>query len=155
MITKQQKIEAIYENEIFVDIFNWKYQISNYWRFYICDRFVKNRHWTLSFRKWYISNYKKTKWIYPQVSITDDNWNRRMFKISRLVALWFLWLDINDNKICVCHKDDNILNNRVDNLFLWTHTDNSQDMSQKERWWSRKATKIMRFWAYAIYRSQR
>lgn len=45
----------------------------------------------------------------------------------------FLGLDLNDKTILVCHKDDNKENNILENLFLWTHKDNMQDMIKKGR----------------------
>lgn len=58
-----------------------------------------------------------------------------------MVAQAFLWLDINFNdskkSLCVCHHDDNPLNNNVDNLFLWTNNDNIKDMVKK---WRHKGT---------------
>lgn len=40
---------------------------------------------------------------------------------------------MNKDKILVCHKDDNPLNNRLDNLFLGTPMQNSTDMVNKNR----------------------
>lgn len=53
--------------------------------------------------------------------------------VHRLVAQAFLWLDIRDTKMFVCHKDDDKHNNKLDNLFLGTAKDNSRDMFNKWR----------------------
>ena len=58
----------------------------------------------------------------------------KRYLVHRLVGWVFLWLDINNNKQLVCHKDDNKNNNKVDNLFLWNVYDNMQDMIRKWRW---------------------
>jgi len=50
-----------------------------------------------------------------------------MFSIHRLVAYAFLWFDIFDPEILVLHKDDNKLNNNIENLKLWTSQDNTND----------------------------
>lgn len=53
--------------------------------------------------------------------ITEKLKIKRFLAASRLVAQTFLWLDINNKK----------KKNRVDNLFLWTNRDNTQDAIQK------------------------
>lgn len=53
------------------------------------------------------------------------------FDIHRLVAISFL--PNPENKPCVCHVDDNPLNNDVNNLFWGTHNDNMQDAVKKNR----------------------
>jgi hypothetical protein len=91
--------------------------------------------------------FKKTK-----ILLQSENWKinhlrvrltknktSKIFQTHRLVASCFLWLDLywwKDPKtsICVCHKDDNPKNNRVDNLFLWTIKDNNHDAMKKWRW---------------------
>jgi len=72
---------------------------------------------------------------YHRVSLTRD-FKPKFYWVHRLVAQAFLWLDIHNRKILVCHKDDNSLNNTIDNLFLWSQKDNLQDMSKKWRSWN-------------------
>lgn len=101
------------------------YKISNFWR-------VK------SFKNWkenILNPWKNNKW-YLLVSLCKD-WVVKYFLVNRLVWQAFKWLDINNSKILVCHKDDNPLNNHEDNLFLWTQKDNMKDCSIKWRtkWW--------------------
>lgn len=72
-------------------------------------------------------------WGYNFVHLVKDK-KYKMRKIHRLVAQAFLWLNIEDKKIMVCHKDDNPINNRADNLFLWTHQDNIDDKMMKWRY---------------------
>jgi len=117
--------------EIWKDIpwYEWKYQASNYWN-------VKNilTNHILSKRR---KNYNKP--INDRYFVTLwSHKNAKNYTISRLVASIFLWLDINNKNICVCHKDDNPFNDFVDNLFLWTHRDNMLDMKNKWRWNSAK-----------------
>lgn len=111
--------------EIWKDIpwYEWMYQVSNLWR-------------VLSLYSWkekILSPNKTTKFWHLSVWIMN-----KKIKVHRLVASCFLWLDLfsyKDKKtsLCVCHKDDNPANNRVDNLFLGTHKDNSIDASRKWR----------------------
>ena len=94
-----------------------KYKVSNFGN-------IKNINKILKLEKtynWYnrISLYKNAKY--------------KRFLIHRLVAQAFLWLDISNKKMLVCHKDDIRDNNNVNNLFIWTQKDNLQDMVQKWR----------------------
>lgn len=68
-----------------------------------------------------------------KIYILSNNWKKKYVKWHRIVAQVFLWLDIKDSNTLVCHKDDNPLNNNVDNLFLWTSKDNNNDMRTKGR----------------------
>lgn len=117
--------------EIWKDIvwYEWHYQVSNLWRVKSLPRL---RYWSI--------NYKiKEKYI----KLIDSNWYKlarlfinnksTLYRVNRLVAQVFLWLDINDDRMFVCHKDDNPSNNRVDNLFLWRCKDNVRDCILKWR----------------------
>jgi hypothetical protein len=124
------------QNEIWKDItwYEWKYQVSNLWN-------LKSL-WRI--REYYLK-WKKIKYLQPLkiLKLNDFNWyksielsktkRRNKYYVHRLVAQAFLWLDISDKKTLVCHKDDNRKNNKVENLFLWTHKDNMQDMIKKWR----------------------
>lgn len=135
---RQSRIDKIYEGEHFEPLFDQTYFVSSHGRLLVSDRVIKNRHWTTSFHEWHYYEYKKSlgKWA-PKVSITVEG-KRKMIPISRLVAKAFLGLDLDDKKTFVCHKDDNVNNNHVDNLFLWTNEDNLRDMATKMRWATRK-----------------
>ena len=116
--------------EIFKDIpwYDWLYKISNMWKVLMTWRVKK--YWTV-YKK--IEPYyylPRNNWKYKHQSVTLNN---KKFYIHRLVWQAFLWLDINDSKTFVCHKDDNPLNNNVDNLFLWSCKDNYIDMFKKWR----------------------
>ena len=52
-------------------------------------------------------------------------------RIHRLVASTFLGMDLFNSSLCVCHKDDNPLNNNLANLFVGTQQDNMLDMLKK------------------------
>lgn len=70
----------------------------------------------------------------------------KSFRISRLVAWIYHWLDINNRNLYVCHKDDNPLNNNADNLFIWSPQANVADMMKKWRanfyWWGKQWSNI-------------
>jgi hypothetical protein len=95
------------------DIPNTEYEVSSY------GRVVKKRQ------------YKKN-WRYRSIKLIVD-WKLKNFYIHRLVAQAFLWLDINNTTIKVCHKDDNILNNNKDNLFVGSQWENIADRVKKGR----------------------
>lgn len=76
---------------------------------------LKDTHWYLFH---ILSNFKKEK---------------RHLRINRIVAQAFLWLDISNPKVFVCHRDDNPMNNSVENLFLWTAKENMEDKVRKWR----------------------
>ena len=59
---------------------------------------------------------------YLRVGLFKDK-KRKMFYIHRLVAQTFI--NNENNKPCVNHKDCNILNNRADNLEWCTHKENN------------------------------
>lgn len=117
------------ETEIWKDIewYEWLYQVSNLWNIY-----SKPKPWHLwhswkhikTWKQWVYSNcvlYKSKKWI--------------TYTVHRLVAKAFL--ENIENKEMVCHKDETLvdwrLNNCVDNLFWWTRSDNMRDMLNKWR----------------------
>jgi hypothetical protein len=89
-----------------------------------------------------IRTYKRKWWWYPKPNIWTDwytymkfkqNPIQHTFKYSRIVARAFLWLDIYNRKIYVCHIDDNPINSKLDNLFLWDDETNKLDMYVKNR----------------------
>jgi len=99
--------------EIWKDIFQW-FKVSSLWNIKSnkgkIRRLCKNQQW------------------YNQTIIKGKS-----YTIHRLVWYAFLWLDLNDSKTIVCHKNDTRDDNRIDNLFLWTQKDNIQDAMKKWR----------------------
>lgn len=112
------------ERRVIIKWFEWMYEVSNLWNI----RSLKN---------WVICPIKTRKlhlrWWYPIVDLRIWWTYKKTMRVSRLVAQWFLWLNIEDSKTLVCHKDDNVENNKLENLFLWSHQDNSNDCSSKWR----------------------
>jgi hypothetical protein len=80
-----------------------------------------------------IRKLTKDKDEYLTVLLTKDGLKefRKLKKVHRLVAEAFI--PNPDNLPCVCHKDDNPLNNNVNNLWWGTFDDNLKDMSRKDR----------------------
>lgn len=105
----------------------------------IVKSYYNNRYVNNNIQKT-IKHYLDTKW-YPRVKLCNKGVQKEIW-IHRLVAQAYLWLDINDRKILVCHKDDNPKNNHKDNLFLWTYQENTQDMILK---WRGLGVKISQF----------
>lgn len=135
-----------------VENYKWFYQVSNLWRLKSLsrDRDYRIKWITFTSKEKIISTSKP----YANVYLYKDKIKTR-FTIHRLVAQAFLWLDINNSKMCVCHKDDNPLNNIVDNLFLWTNLDNAMDRDRKWRHWHlwklwKLNSKSKKVWQYCL-----
>lgn len=113
------------DEEVWKEIqwFEWRYFVSNLWN-------VKSIWGKLKVNI-VLKKSLTTTW-YEQVNMYKK-WIGKTYRVHRLVWQAFLWLDMSDSKIFVCHKDDNPLNNRLDNLFLWTCKDNIRDMINKGR----------------------
>ncbi len=91
-----------------------------------------------SLKSWKIIKASLNKW-YLKVNLSK-NWKVKCRAVSRLMASVFYWLDLNNPKQLACHKDDNPLNNRKENIFVWTQKDNIQDqiMKWRSRWTERE-----------------
>lgn len=107
----------------YIPWYNKKFKISIFWNVVNTIKWVEIKQGTNS--HWY-------------VKVTLD-WKKKA--LHRLVAQAFLWLDIDNKKIFVCHKDDDITNNTADNLFLWDVTINNRDSIKKWRSAAQKAKK--------------
>ena len=105
-------------NEIWKDIkwYNNVYSVSNLWR-------IKNKKYN-KILKWTITN----SW-YRCITLS-----KIPVRVHRLVASAFLWLNLKfTGNNLVCHKNDIRDDNRLENLFLWTHKDNAEDKVKKWR----------------------
>ena len=111
--------------------YEWRYQVSNTW-------YVRSLNYQ---NTWVTKILTPCMWNwYPAVRLRiRSKWIDKSYRIHRLVAQAFLWLDITDSKTFVCHKNDYPPDNRVENLFLGTQKDNMQDCIRKWRWiiWSK------------------
>ena len=85
-----------------------------------------------SWKKLHISIHtnRKGKYPCPKVHVCVKGITRSL-KVSRLVAE--AYIPNPDNKPCVCHKDNNPLNNRVSNLKWGTYKENTQQMMREGR----------------------
>lgn len=130
---KLPPIDLPWEERREVKWYEWFYDVSNYGR---VRTYRKTTNWTREVwehTKLLNPRKKKQTTTYACVTLFHTHKRKRHFKINRLVAQAFLWLDYNDKYTLVCHRDDNGMNNHVDNLFLWTHKDNTQDSIRKWR----------------------
>lgn len=89
-------------------------------------------------RHGYLKDYHLLKTKYtkhdgrPYVTLRNPKLGiRRLAKVHRLVAL--AYTPNPDNKPCVCHKDNNPLNNHVDNLYWGTQAENMSQMRLDKR----------------------
>lgn len=132
-IKNQQDFSYQWEERREVKGYEWLYDVSNY------GRIRSYRRITNGVREiWHISRLlnprkKRQSTTYATITLFHPTNRKYHYKVNRLVAQAFLWLDYNDKYTLVCHKDDNGMNNHVDNLFLWTHKDNTQDSINKWR----------------------
>lgn len=111
--------------EIWKDIpwYEWQYKASNFWR--IKSLYFKNKN-SIVIRDLILKPFIKRKYLYIKI-------RKKHITIGRLIWCTFLWLNLNDRWTLVCHKDDNPNNNTLENLFLWTSKENTQDMISKWR----------------------
>ena len=89
-------------------------------------------------RHGYLKDYHLLKTKYtkhdgrPYVTLRNPKLGiRRLAKVHRLVAL--AYIPNPENKPCVCHKDNNPLNNHVDNLYWSTQAENMSQMRLDKR----------------------
>ena len=90
-------------------------------------------------RHGYLKDYHLLKTKYtkhdgrPYVTLRNPKLGiRRLAKVHRLVAL--AYIPNPENKPCVCHKDNNPLNNHVDNLYWGTQAENMQQCIRDGRY---------------------
>ena len=63
------------------------------------------------------------------------NWKRRYVFVHRLVAAAFLWCSLEfDKEHLVCHKNDVGTDNRLENLYVGTYSDNNKDTVRNWHW---------------------
>lgn len=67
---------------------------------------------------------------YQMVTLIERG-KKKHFAIHRLVAISFIG-EVPDRHV-VCHKDDNKLNNRLDNLYYGTYSQNGKDAVMNKR----------------------
>lgn len=89
-------------------------------------------------RHGYLKDYHLLKTKYtkhdgrPYVTLRNPKLGiRRLAKVHRLVAL--AYIPNPENKPCVCHKDNNPLNNHVDNLYWGTQAESMSQMRLDKR----------------------
>ncbi len=120
---------------------NWRaiewyiyYEVSNWGKVRSLDRII-TVEWNKRIVKWKVLKNGR-KWVYSKVDLYK-NWKPKTFTVHRLVAQAFLWLNINNSKVFVCHESEELtewlLDNSLDNLWLWNHKLNMEDMSKKWR----------------------
>lgn len=80
--------------------------------------------------KWYKKKYTTTPSGHLDVRLWH-NGKKTHFGVHRIVAL--VYLPNPHNKPCVCHKDNNPKNNRVENLYWGTYQENSAQMVKDGR----------------------
>lgn len=112
------------DNEIWVDIpVNPNYMISNYGRVLSKRRYIYDKNGRPTFKKEQIIKNTYINSGYAIVNIHNDDGSIRHFLVHRLVAMCFI--PNPNNYKYVNHKDENKLNNHVDNLEWCTNVYNN------------------------------
>ena len=106
--------------------YEWYYAVNEFWDCISLPRIIHqkvNGVYKDCLYKW--QKLKRDYWFWTQSkywSYRFSVWNKtRKLKSHRIVAAAFLWLDLDDTKIFVCHIDDNPSNCCINNLLLWDH----------------------------------
>lgn len=125
------------EKRLPIKWYEWYYDVSNYWRV--------RTYWKKC--QWYYINSprperilkprikKQTVNFYATVTLFKNDKKKKHFKVWRLVAEAFLWLDISNSTQCVIYKDVDWLNNNINNIYIWTKKDlyNKRVVEGKDR----------------------
>lgn len=150
-------VVTFYNMEIWKDIqwYEWLYQVSDLGRIKSKWRIIDNCWKWQRITKEYIMKPKLIKGGYNRKPLYK-NWKYTLLYVHRLVAQAFLWLDINNKNILVCHKKETLnamwfLDNSLNNLFLWNHKNNIEDMYKKGRSISQQKKKyLIKYWKKTI-----
>ena len=106
----------------------WKYFVSNMGR-------IKNKKWT-------IMTFESNRYWHQRIKLYGDNMHDyKHYQVHRIVYCVFngldYWYGLNNSlsecKTLVLHKDNNPLNNRLDNLYIGTQKDNMRQCSNDWR----------------------
>ena len=108
--------------------YEWIYQVSNEWRM----KSLQSRWWKLP---WIMNPQVNYEWYY-QLSLTNNNGKRSTCRLHRLIASAFLWFDLNTKMKdwVIMHLDSNPSNNRLENLKIWTQSENTKQCISEWRW---------------------
>lgn len=119
--------------EVWKDIAGYEglYQVSNFGRVRSLDRYVPHKSFGKKFCKGCIMSEHTNNAGYKTVNLCKDN-RYKSYDINRLVALAFVPIREPD-KTEVNHKDENKMNNQVDNLEWVTKSENEAHGTKKER----------------------
>ena len=97
------------------------YNIDGYPGYYISKRGILYSRLSGTWRKKKLGLDSKGYYV-----VKLHNSKKKHFRINRLVAM--VYIPNQDNKPCVCHKDNLRTNNHYKNLYWGTHKENSQQM---------------------------
>ena len=126
--TKSKKIKCWIEDYRYYSIRDWK-QVRQRCKRYKYLRIKCIKH---NYLRWSVIK-KNNEWKNYISIMVYNKWDSKRYLIHRIVAKAFLWLDIDNQNIHVCHKDDNPENNYLSNLMLWDAKSNILDASMKNR----------------------
>ena len=126
--------------EIWKDIkwYEWLYQASNLWRV----KSLKVRWWNndgIMSQQLY-KNSGHYQYFRLRLSY---KWLRKTYWVHRLIAAAFLWFDLSTpmKEAVIMHLDNNPSNNKIENLKIWTQSDNTRQCIKEWRW-----KQFNRFW---------
>jgi len=120
------------EKEIWLPItsYEWIYEVSNLWNIKSLKRNVYRKNWRINpIEEKKLKPRKTWNSLHYRVSLQKCDWKSYKYLVHRLVYCVFNWLDIKefskDNQIL--HKNDLTRDNRLDNLYKWTQSENMYD----------------------------
>lgn len=116
--------------EIWKDIpwYEWLYQVSSLGRV----KSLQTRWWK---KPWIMSVSTNKEW-YIWIWLTGFNKKSKKYKVHRLVVSAFLWFELNTSmkEAVIMHLDNNPSNNHLDNLKIWTQSENTKQCIKENRW---------------------
>lgn len=109
------------------------YEVSSLWRVKSLARDKKSGIWR---HQWYPERMLKPffDWKHLRAWLSKDRKTKSVF-IHRIMAAAFLWGSLEfDWEHLVCHKNDIWTDNRLENLYIWTYSDNNTDTVRNWHW---------------------
>lgn len=108
------------------------YQASNIWRInMLIDRGGKKK-WIMKLQPLLHSTWYESR----RIRLTDMYGIRKTYNISRLIASAFLWFSLNTpmKEAVIMHINNDATDNRVENLKIWTQSENTRQCIHDWRW---------------------
>lgn len=109
------------------------YEVSNQWR---VKSLARDKHSGMWWHQYYPERIMKPYFDgkHYRARLSKDGKTKSIY-VHRLMATAFLWGSIKfDKEHLVCHKNDVGTDNRLENLYIWTYSDNNMDTVRNWHW---------------------